>query len=467
MSAGAAVPRPTPAALVLARRPHPSTDALAATLAAALLGAKTWSKTEMIDAGAHVLGARRRWLGPLATEILSSYPRAPTDSPRELAAHIIDCAAFSNAIEAATSRGVPNIIAHYPLTPPLTPPQARAVTSALPRLDTLGDLAAFLTLTPGELDWFADTGQWNRTARPGALHHYRHEWRVRPGRTPRLLEVPGTRLRALQRTLLHDLLGLIPTHGAAHGFVPGRSAVTGAARHTGTAAVISLDLTTFFASVTGSAIYGTLRRAGYPESVAHSITGLCTHAVPPRVIAAMPPGGDPAERAALRRALAAPHLPQGAPSSPVLGNLALRRLDARLAGWADAAAATYTRYADDLAFSGGTDLRRRADAFVRGVTRIALAEGHTVNPHKTRVRPASVRQSVTGIVVNEHPNISRVDADRLKAILHNCELHGPAGQNRAGHADFRAHLLGRISWVEQLNPERGARLRASFGRIRW
>ena len=62
-------------------------------------------------------------------------------------------------------------------------------------------------------------------------------------------------------------------HPAAHGFVPGRSAVTGAARHTQAAVVISLDLTTFFAAVTAAGIYGVLRRHGYPESVAHAITG--------------------------------------------------------------------------------------------------------------------------------------------------------------------------------------------------
>ena len=463
MKAGSATPRPTPAALALGRRPHPSTQTLACTLATAFLGAETWSKPAMIDAGAHALGARRRWLGPLAAAILAGYPRAPTDAPRELAAHITGCSAFSNAVEAATSRGAPIAIAHHPVTSP----RVRTAPAALPRLDTLGDLAARLQLTPGELDWFADTGHWNRRARPGPLHHYRYEWRARPGRTPRLLEVPDTRLRSLQRTLLNDLLGLIATHASAHGFVPGRSAVTGAARHTGAAVVINLDLTTFFASVTAASIYGTLRRAGFPEAVAYALTGLCTHAVPPRVIAAMPPGGDPVERAALRRALAASHLPQGAPSSPVLANLAIRRLDTRLSGWADATEATYTRYADDLTFSGGSDLYRRTNAFVHGVTRIVTAEGHSVNPHKTRVRPASVRQSVTGIVVNDHPNLRRVDADRLKAILHNCAAHGPDDQNRGGHTDFRAHLLGRISWVEQLNPQRGARLRASFARIRW
>ncbi|KGJ75702.1 hypothetical protein GY21_09685, partial [Cryobacterium roopkundense] len=228
-----------------------------------------------------------------------------------------------------------------------------------------------------------------------------------------------------------------------------------------------LDLTTFFARVTGARIYGTLRRAGLPEAVAYTITGLCTTAAPPRVIAAMPAGGRPEERFALRQALAATHLPQGAPSSPMLANLALRRLDSRLAGWAAAASSVYTRYADDLAFSGDLTLARRADAFARGVERIVAAEGHLVNPHKTRVRRASVKQTVTGIVVNTQTNMSRQESDRLKAIIHNCARHGPESQNRGAHPEFRAHLLGRLSWLETLNPARGRKLRAEFSRIHW
>jgi hypothetical protein len=74
---------------------------------------------------------------------------------------------------------------------------------------------------------------------------------------------------------------------------------------------------------------------------------------------------------------------------------------------------------------------------------------------------------VAGVVVNEKPNIPRAEFDRLKAVLTNCVRHGPATQNRDNHADFRAHLLGRISHVAMLNPNRGAKLRAIFDRIAW
>ena len=72
-----------------------------------------------------------------------------------------------------------------------------------------------------------------------------------------------------------------------------------------------------------------------------------------------------------------------------------------------------------------------------------------------------------GIVVNERPNVTRTEYDLLKAILHNAARHGPEGQNHAGVEDFRAHLLGRISWVESLNPGRGGKLRRRFEGIAW
>ena len=455
--------RAAPGARVLARTPHPTPSAVADALADAFLAAEAWSADQLIEAGAFVLGARRRWLRPLVADVLGSFVRPPVDAPRLLAAHIRDAPAFREAVRKANERGSSLRIAHRTVTAS----HSRETAGALPRIDSVAELAAMLELSVGELDWFADNKQWNRRAPSGPLHHYRYEWRTRPGRIPRLLEIPERRLRHVQRTLLQGVLALVPVNDAAHGFIPGRSAITGASRHVDSDIVICLDLTTFFARVTAGRIYGTLRQSGFSEPVAHTITGLCTNAVPPRVLAAMPQGGSSDERFALRRALAGTHLPQGAPSSPMVANLAIRRLDSRLTGWAAAVGATYTRYADDLAFSGGEMLAKRPDAFVRGARRIVEDEGHSVNAKKTRLRRRGVRQTVTGIVVNQRTNVSRADYDRLKATIHNCVTLGPATQNRAHVGDFRAHLLGRISWVESVNPDRGRRLREEFLRIRW
>jgi retron-type reverse transcriptase len=167
------------------------------------------------------------------------------------------------------------------------------------------------------------------------------------------------------------------------------------------------------------------------------------------------------------RCLAIPHLPQGAPTSPALSNLCALHLDLRLAALVDTLGGTYTRYADDLALSGGEELRRRVEKVGLHVAAIAREEGFKVNHRKTRAMHRSDRQVLTGIVVNEKPNVRRDEFDRLKAILTNCVRTDPVSQNRSGHPDFQAHLSGRVQHVKSLNPERGARLEALFERIAW
>jgi hypothetical protein len=162
-----------------------------------------------------------------------------------------------------------------------------------------------------------------------------------------------------------------------------------------------------------------------------------------------------------------PHLPQGAPCSPALANLCAFTLDTRLAALAQAAGASYTRYADDLVFSGGAEFGRRAEYFIARVSAIALEEGFAVNSRKTRVMPQARKQRVTGIVVNRRINVERAAYDTLKATLHNCVRSGAMTQNRASVPDFRSHLAGRIAHVANLNAARGARLRRLFDSIRW
>ncbi len=110
---------------------------------------------------------------------------------------------------------------------------------------------------------------------------------------------------------------------------------------------------------------------------------------------------------------------------------------------------------------------KRANRFPVLVGAIALEEGFAVNHRKTRVMRSSTRQQVTGIVVNQKPNLARSHYDTLKATLHNCARFGATSQNRQGHADFRAHLAGRVAHVRQINSGHGTKLQAIFDRIRW
>ncbi|MBA8990149.1 hypothetical protein FHW23_001395 [Curtobacterium pusillum] len=462
--AGRRAPRATPHGGTDGSSGNPTPlDVVAVALADSFLTAEQWAHDELTAAGYAVVGVERAYVGLAVAAALEAYPRPPVDAPRQLAAVLASSPRLAELHRSREPRRPVRVLARR-----ATAVRSRPETVSRLLVDTLPELARELDLTVGRLLWLADTRGWNRRPGPSSpLHHHRHEWVRRPGRTPRLLEKPMDMLRRTQRTILDELLTALPVHDAAHGFVAGRSVVTGAAAHTGQQVVVSADLTSFFASVSAPTVYGVFRSAGFAEPLAHVLTGICTHRVPPHVLTAMPDGGTPEERAALRQMLAAAHLPQGAPTSPALANTALRHLDARLAGWAAAVDAVYTRYADDLTFSGGHRLARRTDAFLRGVDRIVTEQGHRLNPRKTRVRRRGVRQTVTGVVVNERTSPGRREVDRLHALLHNAAEHGPASQNRAGHPDFRAHLLGRIGWVEQVHPGRARRLREEFTRIVW
>lgn len=117
--------------------------------------------------------------------------------------------------------------------------------------------------------------------------------------------------------------------------------------------------------------------------------------------------------------------------------------------------------------SGDAEFSRRVKDFATLAAAIALDQGFEVNFRKTRVMRAATRQRVCGVIVNERTNIARRDYDRLKAVLTNCKRHGAGSQNRDAHADFRAHLLERVAWVESVAPARGAKLRALFDAIDW
>ena len=429
---------------------------LARALAGAFL-AGPWTRSGLVGRGSVVLRRRVDWLPALEREVQTIYPAAPLDRPRELAAVL-------------AAREVPRGSGR-PLSRPVAPVRMVRNPWHLPELHDLADVARFLRLTPGELDWFADGRHWARVTSSSPLQHYRVSARLSPSGAVRVLEAPKPRLKALQRTLLARVLHAVPPHDAAHGFRPGRSVATYAAPHAGRAVVIRMDLEGFFASVSAGRVYGILRTAGYPEPVAHCLAGLATTVLPRRLWESVPRPVDPALLDAhwrLGRRLAAPHLPQGAPTSPVLANLAAFRLDVRLAAVADSWGGRYTRYADDLALSGGRSWGRGTSRLLDLVAEVVHEEGFRVNERKTAVLPRAGRQVLGGLVVNERPHVSRAEVDRLRAVLHNCVRDGPSTQDRDGRGDLlRAHLTGRVAWVAQHDPARGARLRAQLDAVDW
>jgi RNA-directed DNA polymerase len=416
----------------------------------------------MVRRVAVALGQARAatWVGTMVGEVLSAYGRPPLDRPRELAGFLRTTRGWERGQD----------------TPP--PPRVRRwqpqPTELVWHRYPVADLpdqavvARLLDVDPGELAWFADVRGLERTSGE-PLQHYR--WRVieRPHGV-RLLAAPKPRLKEAQRRLLRHVLAAVPVHDAAHGCVPGRSVRTAVAPHAGSAVVLRMDLEAFFPSVAAERVHGLLLGpAGLPEPVAHVLAGLVTTVVPTAVWRGVPvPAGveDRARHRRLGQRLAIPHLPAGAPTSPLLANLVCFRLDRRLAGLATAHGATYTRYVDDLTFGGGPVIGR--PRFAELVSAIVADEGFRVNAAKTSATSSARRQSVLGAVVNVRPTLPRRERDALRALLHNCATSGWAGQTRGRDpATFRDHVLGRVAWATSLDPVFGARLAALADRVDW
>ncbi len=419
-----------------------------------------WEEDELFRRGRILLDANRhpRRFPELQTCLraaLAAYRKPPWDRPRELA----------DTMLAALLPDPPRRLLHVTV-----PERVRVVpTFDVRPLARIGDVERFTGLISTELDWYADLRGLERTVADERLRHYRYRWLPSARRPARLIEAPKDRLRMVQRRILREVLAPVPVSPIAHGYVPGRSALTAADVHVGADVLVQLDLAAFFPSVTFGRVAATYELLGYSPPVARILAGLSTNAAPRAVLRARPLSSSVSisDRWHADRRLAAPHLPQGAPTSPALANLACYRLDQRLAGIARAFDASVTRYADDLTFSGGRRLRSRSTDLVQTVGEVAREQGFHVAAAKTRVVTSAQRQQVLGMVVNSRRSLPRRELDLLEAILTNCVRTGPAEQNRAGHPNFRAHLQGRLAWVAAAAPHKVERLRTIFDRIDW
>ncbi len=324
----------------------------------------------------------------------------------------------------------------------------RLARHGLPELADAAQLADAMGITVAELRFLGFHREVART------HHY-HSFTL-PKKTggERQISAPMPRLKRAQYWVLDNILAKVPAHGAAHGFLAGRSIVSNAAPHAGHDVVINLDVKDFFPSIAFGRIKGVFQHLGYGEAMATLLALLCSEN---RAQAwqvdgeKLFVGGKARERV----------LPQGAPTSPMLTNLLCRRLDRRLLGLARQLGFVYTRYADDLTFSASGEAARDNVGRLLGRVRWILRdEGFTPHPDKERVMRKGRRQEVTGLVVNaDKPGVSRETRRRLRAALHRA-TQASAGKpaHWQGQAAQPSQLLGLAQFVYQVDPVQGGPL---------
>ncbi len=239
----------------------------------------------------------------------------------------------------------------------------------------------------------------------------------------RTISEPLPSLKEIQRWILDNILYVHQPSRYAKGFVPKLSIKDNARFHRAQSKVLSLDLKDFFPTVKRYRVYGVFRSFGYCQPVANILARLCT----------------------LEN-----ELPQGVPTSPAITNLICRSLDRRLAGFALKHKLRYTRYADDMTFSG----EFRAGALVTLVRKIVKNEGFSLNESKTRLMESHQRQEVTGIVVNHHLQAPREMRRSLRQAIHYIGRYGlnahlaQIGETRRNYVK---HLIGLANFIIHIN----------------
>lgn len=365
-------------------------------------------------------------------------------------------------------------------------PAGRRKENEVPELKDVAALAKALNLPVPRLRWLV----YHREVDTGT--HY-HRWTV-PKRSggQRLISAPKPDLKAAQKWIAANISEHLPVHGAAHGFVPGRSTVTNARAHTGAEVIVTFDLEDFYPTVTFPRVKGLFRKAGYGEQVATVLGLLCTES--PREAMVI-------EGKTYHVAVGPRSLPQGAPTSPSITNAICLRLDSRMTGLARTFGFRYSRYADDLTFSwrrgekagpgedgsgtaagndegasqaagrdeGSGSRPGRQDApigpLMAGVEQIIEAEGFRLNRKKTRVSRLGRRQKVTGLVVNAPSSggsatrVPREIVRRLRAALHNRD------EGRVTGEETLEQLQGTAAYIYMADRARGRQLLEAVKRL--
>lgn len=243
----------------------------------------------------------------------------------------------------------------------------------------------------------------------------------------RIISAPAVQLKMVQRALL-TLLYAEGFSDQAMGFVPGRSTRDNAAKHVGRDVVVNADVKAFFPSTTYKRVYSlsrTICDGNLSPLAARLFAEICCH------------DG---------------HLATGAPTSPAVSNLIMKGLDASLNSIASKLDVTYTRYADDMTFSGQSP----AVWMLKPLKAHLKKLGYELDPKKTNIFRKGRRQIVTGAVVNTKVNLARPLRKILRAAVdHRVKGKEPFFQGRPMND---AVLNGYVAYLNMLSPESAAPL---------
>ncbi len=242
----------------------------------------------------------------------------------------------------------------------------------------------------------------------------------------REISSPYPSLLQCQYWIYDNILSKVPIHGAAQAYTTKKSIITNANLHVGHNAFLKMDLKDFYPSIKRSRIVNFFKSIGYAENVAFFLASLCCK--------------DKC-------------LPQGAPTSPALSNIIAYHLDVRLSKLSEKIGLIYTRYADDLAFSGA----EIPSNFIKYVEKIINEEGFEVNHKKTFFQKHARKRILTGISISENTiKVPKEYKRKLRQEIYYIFKYGVfshMNKNNIKNPYYLKSIAGKINFWLSVEPE--------------
>ena len=241
----------------------------------------------------------------------------------------------------------------------------------------------------------------NQINYPGYTHH---QITKKSGGKRNIYE-PSPELKKIQKRLNYYLQGyyLLIKPKEVHGFVINPSyletqsnIVENAKPHINKKVILNIDLQDFFPSITSRMVKKLFDSSffDFDNQIATALTLLTTFEG---------------------------KLPIGAPTSPVISNFVCAQLDQDLREFSALNLLTYTRYADDLTFSGNNAITK---GMISEINSIIQKNHFKMNEKKLRIRTNNRQQIVTGLTVNEKVNVDRKLLKKVRAMIFDLEKNG-------------------------------------------
>lgn len=239
----------------------------------------------------------------------------------------------------------------------------------------------------------------------------------------RTISAPCTPLKILQRKLSQVLYSVYEPKAAVHGFMPDRSILTNAKKHSNKRFILNIDLKDFFHSIHFGRVQGIFLKPPYnlSKEVAVVLAKICCYSG---------------------------RLPQGAPTSPIVSNMICARMDSELRKLAEEFKCTYTRYVDDITFSTTLSNFPVELAYIGNVSgdlevvinqrlkAVIQGNGFEINDKKIRLQHKSNHQEVTGLTVNRFPNVKRSFVREVSSMLYAWDKFGLESAERRYQAKY-------------------------------